>query len=137
MIRRPPISTRTDTLFPYPTPFRSRHTHCPSIINWNLRHPTNLDCIVVFVLRIFGWRVFFVEWNFFVALRVVHVREPHDASHAEIFDAVFYFLARLSLNRSEEHTSELQSLMRISYAVFCLKTKKTHYNDYTNNHVHT
>src|SRR3546814_21060530 len=98
MIRRPPISTRTDTLFPYPTPFRSRHTHCPSIINWNLRHPTNLDCIVVFVLRIFGWRVFFVEWNFFVALRVVHVREPHDASHAEIFDAVFYFLARLSLN---------------------------------------
>src|SRR3546814_9500895 len=69
MIRRPPRSTRTDTLFPYTTLFRS-----------------------------FGWRVFFVEWNFFVALRVVHVREPHDASHAEIFDAVFYFLARLSLN---------------------------------------
>src|SRR3546814_9443567 len=44
-------------------------------------------------------------------------------------------LAEINL-RSEEHTSELQSLMRISYAVFCLK-KKTKYTKYTNNHTHT
>src|SRR3546814_3614433 len=85
MIRRPPRSTRTDTLFPYTTLFRS--TCRPwrpraSPIRWRLGR----------VRRVDGW------WR----------------------------LARFveNLARSEEHTSELQSLMRISYAVFCLKKKK-------------
>src|SRR3546814_4361371 len=74
MIRRPPRSTRTDTLFPYTTLFRS-----PALRPRNipLRKPPVRSCV-----------------------------------------------SRL---RSEEHTSELQSLMRISYAVFCLKKKNTHH----------
>src|SRR3546814_14756382 len=70
MIRRPPRSTRTDTLFPYTTLFRS--TSC-----------TSSSCVAA-------------SWN------------PDTSCTL----------------RSEEHTSELQSLMRISYAVFCLKKKK-------------
>src|SRR3546814_19740591 len=74
MIRRPPRSTRTDTLFPYTTLFRSPR--------WPLR-------------------------------RGGKDRGQHSAT------------GEGSKARSEEHTSELQSLMRISYAVFCLKKKKT------------
>src|SRR3546814_9996525 len=76
MIRRPPRSTRTDTLFPYTTLFRSRHG--------------------------------FTDVPF-------HHRTPGNQRE----------VARSLDERSEEHTSELQSLMRISYAVFCLKKKKT------------
>src|SRR3546814_1086297 len=84
MIRRPPRSTRTDTLFPYTTLFRS---HGAGQIG-NLRNVADR-----------GWRK---------VLRAVRARiGSRDAS-----------------TRSEEHTSELQSLMRISYAVFCLKKKK-------------
>src|SRR3546814_2047883 len=78
MIRRPPRSTRTDTLFPYTTLFRS------------------LPC---------------AYFHFYRALSLSLSLRP-----LSLF---------LLLMRSEEHTSELQSLMRISYAVFCLK-KKTH-----------
>src|SRR3546814_3560439 len=81
MIRRPPRSTRTDTLFPYTTLFRSGD--CVEITEW-LGH---------------GLIFFFTK----IPL---------------IGDAMAAF-------RSEEHTSELQSLMRISYAVFCLKKKNT------------
>src|SRR3546814_14720761 len=72
MIRRPPRSTRTDTLFPYTTLFRS---------------PLGTDGVG---------------------------DEPGDELVGQLGEAL----------RSEEHTSELQSLMRISYAVFCLKKKK-------------
>src|SRR3546814_7947861 len=85
MIRRPPRSTRTDTLFPYTTLFRSRTM---------LRLP-----------------------RFQVALAGVSNRGPPGIS-TRITSAPW------SARRSEEHTSELQSLMRISYAVFCLKKKK-------------
>src|SRR3546814_17900128 len=78
MIRRPPRSTRTDTLFPYTTLFRS------------LRQPD-------------GHQV----------ARLLHA-DPHRRRAVEF------------VGRSEEHTSELQSLMRISYAVFCLKKKTQH-----------
>src|SRR3546814_7529979 len=74
MIRRPPRSTRTDTLFPYTTLFRSGL--CPQL--W--ARPT------------------------------FRRKKPNCSAGRR--------------NRSEEHTSELQSLMRISYAVFCLKKKK-------------
>src|SRR3546814_9964560 len=107
MLRRPPRSTRTDTLFPYTTLFRSvgtqpcarrvedlagdglpgesagsaGRTHAPQVATFGSPHT-----------------------NESTALAKVHPLVP----------------------RSEEHTSELQSLMRISYAVFCLKKKKTH-----------
>src|SRR3546814_8712728 len=82
MIRRPPRSTRTDTLFPYTTLFRS----APAIIE---------DCGILFI--------------------VAQHRDDDDLVRRD---------ARRTAQRSEEHTSELQSLMRISYAVFCLKKKK-------------
>src|SRR3546814_4692607 len=93
MIRRPPISTRTDTLFPYTTLFRSRIAADTAV---------------------------FAES--FVKLGLV----PGDGG-AWLLPRVIG-MARASLmtltgERSEEHTSELQSLMRISYAVFCLKKK--------------
>src|SRR3546814_5716384 len=86
MIRRPPRSTRTDTLFPYTTLFRS-----PS----SIRPP--------FSSKMSG-------------------SSPSKTPEALRFD--------ISRWRSEEHTSELQSLMRISYAVFCLKKKKKKIQDY-------
>src|SRR3546814_7003295 len=89
MIRRPPRSTRTDTLFPYTTLFRS--TTGPAACGWR-RGPASAQA---------GWQT---------------VRHSPAAR------------ARLRPPRSEEHTSELQSLMRISYAVFCLKKKKNNYN---------
>src|SRR3546814_5823952 len=86
MIRRPPRSTRTDTLFPYTTLFRSDAGHVDSGGRRRWRHsgscaacPGGANC------------------------------RPHPSGAGP---------------RSEEHTSELQSLMRISYAVFCLKKKK-------------
>src|SRR3546814_13348578 len=90
MIRRPPRSTRTDTLFPYTTLFRS--------------------------------------W---MNQRAVTYRRLHDipgewGTAVTVQAMVFGNMGDECATRSEEHTSELQSLMRISYAVFCLKKKKTH-----------
>src|SRR3546814_20368524 len=89
MIRRPPRSTRTDTLFPYTTLFRS--TFSPARRN-----------MVELRLR---------------ALHIFHVASSTVKSLSRDNSP-------FSIRRSEEHTSELQSLMRISYAVFCLKNKK-------------
>src|SRR3546814_9906763 len=103
MIRRPPRSTRTDTLFPYTTLFRSDHDH--GQVRW--RH-----------VRGHGVAALGTDPD---GKRVLH--GPH--------------------RRSEEHTSELQSLMRISYAVFCLtKTiiltkQKTNYYIPPNDDHHT
>src|SRR3546814_4671970 len=96
--RRPPRSTRTDTLFPYTTLFRSCRTLSPSSRKL--------------------WR--FIRWSFFsTRLAIVDLPEPDRPVNQS--SAGRWFL------RSEEHTSELQSLMRISYAVFCLKKKHHHY----------
>src|SRR3546814_3667769 len=107
MIRRPPRSTRTDTLFPYTTLFRSficAHLLCarsaasPAFCSASL--PARSRSTWAWSIRSRSW----------------------------------------SRDRSEEHTSELQSLMRISYAVFCLKNKITLINliqllhTYTNQH---
>src|SRR3546814_8341128 len=81
MIRRPPRSTRTDTLFPYTTLFRSGLWHA-------------------------------------VMARQYGRMGPEGIAHGGTL------LHRRSRSKSEEHTSELQSLMRISYAVFCLKKNK-------------
>src|SRR3546814_4770045 len=87
MIRRPPRSTRTDTLFPYTTLFRS------------LERKEPVDCD--------------------------HRRNPCDEVQRQAhLDEIHIAIATHLEDRSEEHTSELQSLMRISYAVFCLKKKK-------------
>src|SRR3546814_4913445 len=109
MIRRPPRSTRTDTLFPYTTLFRSPSPNLP-------------------------------RRNHFSRTSQVKAGAQHRAAR------------NWTPARSEEHTSELQSLMRISYAVFCLKKKKkckvklsdltsiTHstvqYDDYYNTSIH-
>src|SRR3546814_3047582 len=92
MIRRPPRSTRTDTLFPYTTLFRSIGMYLGRLYNELL--PGRLSC------------AFF----------------PTQPPYRVIEKTIQRFCFRL--DRSEEHTSELQSLMRISYAVFCLKKKK-------------
>src|SRR3546814_9814037 len=89
MIRRPPRSTRTDTLFPYTTLFRSQYWRRPGAATGRRRAEAQR-------------------------------RRTTAPSH---------FPARRD-PRSEEHTSELQSLMRISYAVFCLKKKKIQTQSY-------
>src|SRR3546814_9736381 len=95
MIRRPPRSTRTDTLFPYTTLFRSVFDVADDL----LEHVFDGDQP--------GHAAVFVD----------------DDGHVVVIGAEF--TQQHVQARSEEHTSELQSLMRISYAVFCLK-KKTH-----------
>src|SRR3546814_2347011 len=104
MIRRPPRSTRTDTLFPYTTLFRSlfrldldkaaRHIVVPgdAVKDKELWLGTKIGCVA----QAAGLKI----------------------SFSALGQGAW---------RSEEHTSELQSLMRISYAVFCLKKKKTNY----------
>src|SRR3546814_6510102 len=98
MIRRPPRSTRTDTLFPYTTLFRSadHHHHVGELVD---DHDD--------------------------------MRQRFERRHERRRIGGIEQIVGLHLQwRSEEHTSELQSLMRISYAVFCLK-KKTRRNNHT------
>src|SRR3546814_9827716 len=102
MIRRPPRSTRTDTLFPYTTLFRSFF-------------------ITVYAGRIWcGYTCPQSVWTW-IYMWCEKVTEGDRNQRIKLDKAP------MSANkfRSEEHTSELQSLMRISYAVFCLKKKKT------------
>src|SRR3546814_3640676 len=155
MIRRPPRSTRTDTLFPYTTLFRS---------DWSVARVEVSVPLLRLDLGDAKWNRAALGRNLldgddhpaatFVSTRV----EGIDDTHASVFgtltlrgvsrevklDVVFNQLERYPLPpwtrtvgfsatttisreafRSEEHTSELQSLMRISYAVFCLKKKTT------------
>src|SRR3546814_9832308 len=96
MIRRPPRSTRTDTLFPYTTLFRSASVSLdPPLVLWSQAQnsPTHPSFLQAGAL-------------------IINILADDQAELSVQF-------------RSEEHTSELQSLMRISYAVFCLKKKKT------------
>src|SRR3546814_8663866 len=102
MIRRPPISTRTDTLFPSTTLFRSGQPVCRpgwpaqgQALTSDLRRDLLLDYLQQAAVFLVG-----------IATAV------HQCAGG--------------VGRSEEHTSELQSLMRISYAVFCLKKKKVY-----------
>src|SRR3546814_2534279 len=110
MIRRPPRSTRTDTLFPYTTLFRSPHPDDPGERDVADRlhllqdHRLGLDVSLDRARRLLP-----------LHHRLAAVQ--HHASRRRDRHAGY--------GRSEEHTSELQSLMRISYAAFCLKKKKT------------
>src|SRR3546814_4566618 len=125
MIRRPPISTRTDTLFPYTTLFRSDVTYLKVAGRWHYL------AIVLdkHTRRLLGWRLGRqrdIALTMAALNQAVVRRRP---APGLIFhsDRGSEYAAYAYRNRSEEHTSELQSLMRISYAVFCLKKKK-HYN---------
>src|SRR3546814_10084134 len=123
MIRRPPRSTRTDTLFPYTTLFRSRATE-----RVEQRQAVRQRQIV-------GDPLAETDAGVDDDLRRVdpgrHARRDAVAQHVidvEQRVRIAAALVRVALcrrGRSEEHTSELQSLMRISYAVFCLKKKNT------------
>src|SRR3546814_19410261 len=97
MIRRPPRSTRTDTLFPYPTLFRSMSTAAPFQV-----YPA---------IDVRGGRV----------VRLAQGDYGRETGYADDPLAVARAYAESGATRSEEHTSELQSLMCISSAVFCLK----------------
>src|SRR3546814_9162316 len=108
MIRRPPRSTRTDTLFPYTTLFRSaarrqEHRRAGGLVRRPLQPACQVQELVMSAL-------------------IARQAQPSLAEH----------LADLAVQALEigRHTSELQSLMRISYAVFCLKKKNKHPQTY-------
>src|SRR3546814_9446004 len=107
MLRRPPRSTRTDTLFPYTTLFRSSEELAMRV--------EPLTCAI-------GAEISGVD---------LADAARDDGLFAEIRGQLLLhkvlFLRDQAMSRSEEHTSELQSLMRISYAVFCLKKKIAKY----------
>src|SRR3546814_4641266 len=109
MIRRPPRSTRTDTLFPYTTLFRSRDAEGDH--GEDHRRDDHADRA----------QAIFPEGS----------AEGHAIGAADDVADGFD-----EASRSEEHTSELQSLMRISYAVFCLKKKKETQCKYYNKNKH-
>src|SRR3546814_5023269 len=96
MIRRPPRSTRTDTLFPYTTLFRSLTEQIGLLIE---------------------------NHNVPVEIGVSDEPIPVHFAYAHDINVETVSLRASMTDRSEEHTSELQSLMRISYAVYCLKKK--------------
>src|SRR3546814_6354591 len=113
MIRRPPRSTRTDTLFPYTTLFRSAVIRAH--MNISARDPK--------------YHLPFPEYDIFRDQSMTFDEEEFIDEHPEkrvpSMERIlgFYMDVYTKSQRSEEHTSELQSLMRISYAVFCLKKK--------------
>src|SRR3546814_3652702 len=119
MIRGPPRSTRNDTLFPYTTLFRSSASTCAPF-------PDDAEGIRELAARQWEHPVRFTETvqrlyedGFRVFLEV----GPSGNLTSFVGDTLRGKDDVLALARSEEHTSELQSLMRISYAVFCLKKK--------------
>src|SRR3546814_9967179 len=119
MIRRPPRSTRTDTLFPYTTLFRSIGI-------------ARIQCVEPAAVE-FGERGLRLQRPAYSARSAVRVDEAErvDRVVAAVGEAgrdrarAHQRTERARFRRSEEHTSELQSLMRISYAVYCLDKKKT------------
>src|SRR3546814_6752498 len=111
MIRRPPRSTRTDTLFPYTTLFRSIAQRIQHGDGGGEREGQLLHGGRAGLLQVIGADVGGIPLRHLAVGEGDHVGDqPQRGLRRE--------------DRSEEHTSELQSLMRISYAVFCLKKKK-------------
>src|SRR3546814_6759257 len=115
MIRRPPRSTRTDTLFPYTTLFRS----C------NVTDDASVDAAFAKAREAHGQERILVNCAGTGNAIKTASRSKEDGSIKHFPLDAFNWIIQINLvGRSEEHTSELQSLMRISYAVFCLKKKK-------------
>src|SRR3546814_10576717 len=146
MQRRPPRSTRTDTLFPYTTLFRSAHKRVNPILYQSEETISTWSEIQAPMLWVEGEHTDHDRRNGakyprsefeerLKKVRSVERRVIHQAGHmihldqpAALAAAIEDFLSQ----RSEEHTSELQSLMRISYAVFCLKKTQNRNNNQLN-----
>src|SRR3546814_4560118 len=110
MIRRPPRSTRTDTLFPYTTLFRSllsRIITATELADTDEFGRQNVGALILCLVR---------------RRTLQRLHPPHTFGYCRTMHKTFG--NHNEQKRSEEHTSELQSLMRISSAVFCLKKKK-------------
>src|SRR3546814_6754262 len=114
-IRRPPRSTRTDTLFPYTTLFRSPFGYGPvkalPVLGTKMAAATGISMPLVD--------------------KIVNNAVDISGSASVVMTPLGWVDKIAQAFRSEEHTSELQSLMRISYAVFCLKKKKLDTNKTT------
>src|SRR3546814_8909716 len=115
MIRRPPRSTRTDTLFPYTTLFRAIGLGRleAALIMEAMAYGCPSTSAFISIHNMAAWMI--------DRFGSAGVKEKYLPSMVTMERMGSY-----CLTRSEEHTSELQSLMRISYAVFCLKKKKKH-----------
>src|SRR3546814_17586036 len=111
MSLRPPILTRNDTLFPYTTLFRARQVDLKKVIAYASVSHMSFVILVLFTTNIQG-----ISGSIFLML-----------SHGIVSSCLFFCIGCV-YDRSEEHTSELQSLMRNSYAVFCC-------NKHINNHI--
>src|SRR3546814_5261354 len=134
MIRRPPRSTRTDTLFPYTTLFRSDIVGVPAFVARPIGHQVQVTRRVIGLARIAAVVDIAPGSQRGRHLRIE--REPRAADGQEACGRRRGGIGRRHgcrgmpwqfpgpIARSEEHTSELQSLMPISYAVFCWKKKK-------------
>src|SRR3546814_1724790 len=117
MIRRPPRSTRTDTLFPYTTLFRS------------YIHLSTAEQLETTIAKYFaGQTGLMIAEVDLVCLGDAVRWEP--ARGGDLFPHIYAELPIHAVVSSEEHTSELQSLLRNSYAVFCLKKTNTSYRHY-------
>src|SRR3546814_6723115 len=120
MIRRTPRSTRTDTLFPYTTLFRSRCARTASASrSTNLSRPFAQPEITTA-------KSAHASSN--IIRKAVNLRRQTSPSIRSPPNRALQSSKCLSKNRSDEHTSELQSLMRISYAVFCLNKKEKQFS---------
>src|SRR3546814_7347021 len=123
MIRRPPRSTRTDTLFPYTTLFRA--VDLP--LGNSVTGPVAVDGVLYTatgysVVRAFDAATGRQLWEYDPGAPEAAGRKLRQGWGSR---GIAWWNGKVYTGRSEEHTSELQSLMRISYAVFCLKQKKT------------
>src|SRR3546814_5611348 len=124
MIRRPPRSTRTDTLFPYTTLFRSWFG---SSARASLTKPLHGLVRPILSIAPCGAKIPNSKLHIILHNRFRYPQRRCDLTLGETIEFSHFENASASfrkIRRSEEHTSELQSLMRKSYAVFCLKKKK-------------
>src|SRR3546814_1908505 len=129
MIRRPPRSTRTDTLFPYTTLFRSFEEFLNGYFASDKPYHIGLPSVAWFAEELHLSPNYFGDLikketgksaQEYIQNKIIGVAKNKLFDAGKTINEIAYELGF----RSEEHTSELQSLMRISYAVFCLKKKK-------------
>src|SRR3546814_7396475 len=118
MIRQPPRSTRTDTRFPYTTLFRSDDG---KVTNVTYKALHGRVCRLANGIKSLGFKTG-ERAIIYMPMSIQAVVAMLACARLGIIHSVVFG----GFSRSEEHTSELQSLMRISYAVFCLKKKKKH-----------
>src|SRR3546814_7062403 len=130
MIRRPPRSTRTDTLFPYTTLFRSAGGPVAPVLDCRFQKGLCMKHWVFWLpLGLFALFIIVVAFGIIkpsdttIESRMIGKALPQFTLPASVADRPGLGTAEFQ-KRSEEHTSELQSLMSISYAVFCSKQNK-------------